>query len=146
MVRNRTRPGNNYYDCHGEHQQELLLRRKTGVVRRRSGNTRLISFLACLFCSARNNVMFTAMKGGYDKKRILVKARSLYDLQVPAGEENLYFQYTIVTVNDDLRTATMKFDSKCIEKGSDSFRMPQATRQSLTSFGLLFNVRHLCGW
>ena len=54
MGRNRTRVGNKFHDSRVEHRLEVLLHPKTGVVRRRSGNTRLISFLGCLFCSARH--------------------------------------------------------------------------------------------
>mmetsp|Transcript_16693 Transcript_16693/g.34383 ORF Transcript_16693/g.34383 Transcript_16693/m.34383 type:complete len:407 (-) Transcript_16693:99-1319(-) len=74
MGRNRTRLGKKFYDSHVEHQREVLLYRKTGVVRRRSGNTRLISFLACLFFSARNP--FTGSTLAFKPLRLQMRAGS----------------------------------------------------------------------
>ena len=72
--------------------------------------------------------LLTAMKEGYEKKRILIKAVNIYNKgKIPSGEENLLFQYHIDTVNQDLKTASITFDSRCIGKGEEIFRNYQDT-------------------
>jgi len=55
-------------------------------------------------------------------KRILLRAKDLYEGNIPKGEENVLHQYSILSINADLVSAVIAYDQKCITEGSDKFR------------------------
>lgn len=65
------------------------------------------------------------MKSMHDKftgKGILLKDSQMYNGNTPRGEETFLFQYSIIPINDDLNTAFVDFDEKCIKEGGNSFQ------------------------
>ena len=52
--------------------------------------------------------------------------------------ESLLFQYTVTTVNDDLKKATLEFDNTCIEEDGTSWRNYIDTKgqNDLTNYNL----------
>jgi hypothetical protein len=62
-----------------------------------------------------------ALKGKYVGKRILLTAAFLYGRCIPAGEENLLFQYHVASVNDDNKTADIDYDERAIINAHHKF-------------------------
>jgi hypothetical protein len=55
-------------------------------------------------------------------KRILLHAQDLYsDGKIPKGEESLFHQYSVLSLNGDMATAVITYDEKCIINGGDKF-------------------------
>ena len=65
--------------------------------------------------------MLSSMNNSHQGKRVLIKAKNIYTGKIPEGEEKILFQYSIVEVNDDLKTAVITFDDRMVEKGGDRF-------------------------
>eukprot|EP00957_Ditylum_brightwellii_P142809 10881038-Ditylum_brightwellii.AAC.1 len=63
--------------------------------------------------------MLSSMNNAHQGKRVLVKAKNIYTDKIPEGEKTILFQYSIVEVNDDLKTAVISFDDRMVEKGGD---------------------------
>jgi len=62
------------------------------------------------------------LSSSYVGKRVLLTAVSLYGRRIPAGEEEMLFQYHISAVNRDNKTATIEYDNKCIKDGDHLFQ------------------------
>jgi hypothetical protein len=58
----------------------------------------------------------------YVGKRILLTSQYLYGRHVPEGEEDLLFQYHVLSINDDNATATIDYDNRCIRDGHHKFQ------------------------
>lgn len=71
-----------------------------------------------------NNKAFLrqSLKDAHEGKRLLLTASALYTAAIPDGEKDLLFQYSITTINNDTKTATISFDNRCIKEGGDSFQ------------------------
>ncbi len=58
----------------------------------------------------------------YIGKWILLMAADIYSRgRVPSDEENMLFQYYVVSVNKDFKTAVIAYDDRCIQEGGDQF-------------------------
>ena len=80
-----------------------------------------------------------ALKEKIVGKRLLIRCEDLYkDGCVPDEMEGLLFQYTVTTVNDDLKKATLEFDNTCIEEDGTSWRNYIDTKgqNDLTNYNL----------
>ena len=60
--------------------------------------------------------LLSSLNEGYKGKRVLLAAKDIYTGSVPDGEEDYFFQYHIIKVNDDMETATITFDNKYVER------------------------------
>jgi hypothetical protein len=58
----------------------------------------------------------------YVGKRVLLTAASLYGRHIPAGKEEMLFQYHIGAVNSNNKTATIEYNDKCIKDGNHVFQ------------------------
>jgi hypothetical protein len=70
-----------------------------------------------------NELLLTGLKNEHQGKRLLLKAKELYKgiNNVPNGEERYLFQYHILTVNNDLVSATIEFDERYVEEDGHQF-------------------------
>jgi hypothetical protein len=50
----------------------------------------------------------------------LLRAKAIFNGIVPDGEEAHLFQYSVMNVNNDCKTATIDFDEKCIVENGDT--------------------------
>jgi hypothetical protein len=58
----------------------------------------------------------------YKGRRILLRAQDIYGRgKVPEGEEDYLFQYIIDSINEDCKTAVLKYEEKSITNGGDQF-------------------------
>jgi hypothetical protein len=48
-------------------------------------------------------------------------ARYLSMEEVPLEEEEMLFQYSIASINEDLQSAVIEYDDKCITNGGNQF-------------------------
>ncbi len=56
-----------------------------------------------------------SMKSKYKGKRILLKAQDIYPWgKAPPEEEEMLFQYSIASIDEDLQSAVIEYDGKCI--------------------------------
>jgi hypothetical protein len=62
------------------------------------------------------------LSSSYVGKRVLLIAASLYGRRIPTEEEEILFQYHIGAVNSNNKTATIKYDNKCIKDGDHIFQ------------------------
>ncbi len=53
---------------------------------------------------------------------MLLTAVSLYGCRIPAGEEEILFQYHNCAVNSNNKTATIEYGDKCIKDGNHMFQ------------------------
>ncbi len=95
-----------------------------------------------------------SMKSKNKGKQILLKAQDIYPRgKVPPEEEEMLFQYSIASINEDLQSAVIGYDDKCITDGGNQFTSyPDTTghenkidNYSLGTFQadhLLFNVHY----
>ncbi len=63
-----------------------------------------------------------SMKSKYKGKQILLKAQDIYPRgKVPPEKEEMFFQYSIAYINEDLQSAVIEYDDKCITNGGNQF-------------------------
>jgi hypothetical protein len=62
--------------------------------------------------------LFKAHKG----KGLLIPAKVSYSGQVPFGQEDYLFQYSVRSVNKDHKTLVIQYDERCISNDSDAFQ------------------------
>jgi hypothetical protein len=68
----------------------------------------------------KDEVCFDSMSKKFIGKRILLMAADIYSQgKVPSDKENMLFQYYVVSVNRDFKTAVIAFDDRCIWEGGD---------------------------
>jgi hypothetical protein len=53
---------------------------------------------------------------------VLLTAASLYGRRIPAGEEEMLFQYHLGAVNSNNKTAIIEYNDKCIKDGNHVFQ------------------------
>ena len=86
-------------------------------------------FNANPLASKNQQLILDTLRQAHDGRRILLQSKQLYKGAIPAGEEHLLFQYSVDTVNDCGKTATITFDNKCIINGGNQFQnYPNTTR------------------
>ena len=68
-----------------------------------------------------NAFLLSSLRKTHTGKRILLRAKDIYNGTVPDGEEAHLFQYSVINVNNDCKMATIDFDEKCIVENGDSF-------------------------
>ena len=62
-----------------------------------------------------------SMISRYKRRQILLKAQDIYGRgKVPSGKEEYLFQY-IDSINEDCKTAILKYEEKCIANGGHQF-------------------------
>jgi hypothetical protein len=74
-----------------------------------------------LFGGSRQDIL-KSLNSTHVGKRILLRAKDLYGVAVPKGEENVLHQYSILSINADIVSAVISYDQKCITEGGDKFR------------------------
>ena len=74
-----------------------------------------------LFGGSRQDIL-KSLNSTHVGKRILLRAKDLYEGAVPKGEENVLHQYSILSINADIVSAVISYDQKCITEGGDKFR------------------------
>ena len=52
----------------------------------------------------------------------MLRAKDIYNGNVPNGEVKFLFQYSVSQVNADCKTATIDFDERCIVEKGDMFQ------------------------
>ena len=57
-----------------------------------------------------NSFLLSSLRKTHTGKRILLRAKDIYDGTVPDGEEAYLFQYYVSHVNADCKAATIDFD------------------------------------
>ena len=80
--------------------------------------------LATLFnSSSTKEQIMNSMNSRFVGKRILLKALDIYGGRgkVPPSEEDFLFQYHLVSINNDCKSALLHYDEKCIKNGGDQF-------------------------
>jgi hypothetical protein len=80
--------------------------------------------LPSFFAGNRNKdeVCFDSISKKYVGKQILLMAADIYSRgRVPSDKENILFQYYVVSVNRDFKTAVIAYDDRCIQEGGDQF-------------------------
>lgn len=96
-------------------------------------NDKKQTFFSNPLASKNQQLILSTLRQAHDGRRILLPAKQLYKGKVPAGEEHLLFQYSIDTVNNCGKTATITFDNKCIINGGDQFQnYPNTTNEETT--------------
>ena len=55
-------------------------------------------------------------------KHLLIPAKVLYSGQVPFGQEDYLFQYSVRSVNKEHKTLAIQYDERCISNYSDAFQ------------------------
>ena len=60
--------------------------------------------------------LLSSLNAGYKGKRVMLHAKDIYTGRIPSGEEDYYFQYHIIKINDEA-TATLSFDNKYVKEG-----------------------------
>jgi hypothetical protein len=74
------------------------------------------------FFRARKEDVMESMKSKYKGKQILLKAQDIYAQgKVPPKEEKMLFQYSIASIKDNLQSAVIEYDDKCITNGGNQF-------------------------
>jgi DNA-directed RNA polymerase len=67
--------------------------------------------LATFFTSGTKEQVLESMISRYKGRRILLKAQDIYGRgKVPSGEEEYLFQYIIDSINEDCKTAILKYE------------------------------------
>ncbi len=69
-----------------------------------------------------NAFLLSSLRKTHNMKRILLRAKAIYNGIVPDGEEAHLFQYFVLNVNNDCKMATIDFDEKCIVENGDTFQ------------------------
>jgi hypothetical protein len=69
-----------------------------------------------------NAFLLASLRKTHIGKRILLRAKAIYNGTVPNGEEAFLFQYSVSQVNADCKTATIDFDERCIVEKGDMFQ------------------------
>ena len=70
----------------------------------------------------KDEIYYNSISRKYVGKRILLMTADIYPRgRVPADEEDMLFQYYVVSVNRDFKTAVIAYDDKCIREGGDQF-------------------------
>ena len=69
-----------------------------------------------------NAFLLASLRKTHIGKRILLRAKDMYNGTVPHGEEAFLFQYSVSHVNADCKTAIIDFDEKCIVEKGDMFQ------------------------
>ena len=69
-----------------------------------------------------NAFLLASLRKTHIGKRILLRAKDIYNGTVPHGEEAFLFQYSVSQVNADCKTATIDFDERCIVEKGDMFQ------------------------
>lgn len=78
--------------------------------------------LATFFTSGTKEQVLESMISRYKGRRILLKAQDIYGRgKVPSGEEEYLFQYIIDSINEDCKTAILKYEEKCVTNGGHQF-------------------------
>jgi len=85
------------------------------------------SLMAAVFANSNSNQFHKSMHEKYVGTRVLLSAMAVYNRNVPDGEEDYMFQYSVRSVDDckygdKAITATLSYDSKCIVEGGDEFQ------------------------
>jgi len=69
-----------------------------------------------------NAFLLASLRKTHIGKRILLRAKDIYNGNVPNGEVVFLFQYSVSQVNADCKTATIDFDERCIVEKGDMFQ------------------------
>jgi hypothetical protein len=69
-----------------------------------------------------NAFLLSSLRKTHNGKRILLRAKAIYNGIVPDGDEEHLFQYSVMNVNDDCKMATIDFDEKCIVENGATFQ------------------------
>ena len=69
-----------------------------------------------------NAFLLASLRKTHIGKRILLRAKDIYNGTVPNGEEAFLFQYSVSQVNADCKTATIDFDERCIVEKGEMFQ------------------------
>jgi hypothetical protein len=69
-----------------------------------------------------NAFLLASLRKTHIGKRILLRAKDIYNGNVPNGEVAFLFQYSVSQVNADCKTATIDFDERCIVEKGDMFQ------------------------
>ncbi len=78
--------------------------------------------LASFFNGGTKEQVLDSMISRYKGRRILLKAQDIYGRgKVPCGEEEYLFQYIIDSINENCKTAVLKYEEKCITNGGNQF-------------------------
>lgn len=72
-----------------------------------------------------------SMRSKYVFKRSLLKAFQMSCVRTHWGDAKIFFQYSVVSINDDLNTASVDFDEKCIEDKDDASRYIHTLEESI---------------
>lgn len=90
-------------------------------------------FNANPLASKNQQLILSTLNQAHDGRCILLQSKQLHKGTIPAGEEHLLFQYSVDTVNDCGKTATVTFDNKCIVNGGNQFQnCPNTTNEDPT--------------
>ena len=69
-----------------------------------------------------NELLKAGLQKAHEGKRLLLSSRSIYQPgEILEGEENSLWQYSVVSINDNCKTAVIEFDERYIEEGGDQF-------------------------
>jgi hypothetical protein len=70
----------------------------------------------------KDEVCFDSMSNKYVGKQITLMDADIYSLgRVPSDKENMLFQYYVVSVNRDFKTAVIAYNDRCIWEGGNQF-------------------------
>jgi hypothetical protein len=69
-----------------------------------------------------NAFLLSSLRKTHNGKRILLRAKAIFNGTVPDGEEAHLFQYSVQNMNNDCKTATIDFDEKCTVESGDFFQ------------------------
>ncbi len=73
------------------------------------------------FGACKEDVM-KSMKSKYKGTQILLKAQDIYRRgKVPPKEEEMLFQYSIASINEDFQSAVIEYNDKCITNSGNQF-------------------------
>ncbi len=67
-------------------------------------------------------ILLSSLRKTHNGKRVLLRAKAIYNGTVPDGEEAHLFQYSVQNVNNDCKIATIDFDEKCVVENGDFFQ------------------------
>ena len=71
-----------------------------------------------------NKLLVDSQKKFFEGRRLLLKSKNIYKNKndIPDGEEDYLWLYSVTTVNDgDCTLATLTFEKKYVEKGGTTF-------------------------
>jgi hypothetical protein len=90
------------------------------VKKKKAKRDKQTSLLAYKNNPAQSNQVLSSL---YVGKRVFLTPASLYGHRIPAGEEEMLFQDHIGAVNSKNKTATIKYNDKCIKDGDHMFQL-----------------------